>query len=353
LSGLGSPLAVLSHGTPRRRHSARLAASLARPSAVSALAGLAIAGLAACGGGQDTIVVRVGQVGIASGTVERWMSATAGGHLPSSSARRRALRAQALDFLISSQWLLGEAAADGLVPSEREVQRQFAREQSASFPGGEQEMHEFLKATGQRISDIVFQAKAELALTKIRQALLGRQPPITQAQVVSYYSHHRQRYLIPEQRMVEYTARKSVAAIEAIKREVLAGRSFASFASHMLVSLAPASYSLSFGFDAALARAIHFARLNVLVGPVLVNHIDHYLVVVKKIIPSREQPLTQVQGTIKHQLAAGQAKRTLSTFIRAWRKKWVARTGCDPGYVVQKCREYAGARTPEDPTTFD
>ena len=354
MSRRGPALAAFAFRARARRRSGRFAGALAR-AAIGTLALAALAGLAACGGGApDSVVVRVGRVAITSATVQRWMSAMAGGRTPSDPSQRRALRAQALGFLISSQWLLGEAAADGLRPSAPEVQRRFAQKRRASFPGGEQELRAFLRATGQSVSDIVFEAKAELASAKLRQALASREPPITHAQIASYYGRHRGRFEIPERRTVEITNRHSQAAALAVKREVAAGRRFASFASRMSFPLSPASYSLSLGRDAALARAIHFARPNVLTGPVLVNRdVDHYLVEVKEITPASERPLEQVQGAIARQLAAERRRRTLGPFIAAWRGRWIARTSCSHGYVVQKCREYSGARSREDPLAFD
>lgn len=302
-------------------------------------------------------MARVGPAAITRAMVERWTSALAGGRVPSDQLRRQALQAQALASLISAQWALGEAAADGMKLSGREVQRQLAKKRSASFPGGEAELKEFLEATGQRLSDITFEAKAELASAKIRQLLASKEPPITSTQIASYYGRHRQSFLIPERREIEVTNRKSQALAQAIKRQVASGRSFASAAKWRFkresVELSPLAYSASRGSDAALARAIHFARANVPTGPVLVHRIDYYVFEVRRITPARQQTLAQVKGSISRQLAAEQQQRALAAFIAAWRRRWIARTSCAPGYVVQKCRQYSGAKTPEDPVAFD
>jgi foldase protein PrsA len=301
-------------------------------------------------------VARVGPAAITSAMVERWTSALAGGRVPSDPSRRQALRAQALASLISAQWALGEGAADGMKLSGREVQRQFQKKRSASFPGGEAELKEFLKATGQRLSDITFEAKAELASAKIRQLLASREPPITSAQIASYYGRHRQSFLIPERREIEVTNRKSQVEAQAIKRQVASGRSFAHAARRFKresIELSPLAYSASLGSDAALARAIHFAPANVPIGPVLVHRVDYYVFEVRRITPARQQTLAQVRSSISQQLAAEQQRRALAAFIAAWRRRWIARTSCAPGYVVQKCRQYNGAKTPEDPVAFD
>lgn len=316
---------------------------------------LAVIGCGGCAGGaDDSIAVRVGQAAVTSATVNRWMSAMAGGRLPPDPSRRQQLREQALAFLIPAQWLLGEAAEQRIEPSGREVRRQLEQKRRASFPGGAAELNEFLKATGQDESNITFEAKAELASAKIWQVLASRQPAITQAQVASYYARHRQRYLIPEQRALYVSTLKSTAYAKALRRDIETGKKrFADVSKHETIELPPIAYSTSGGEDAVLDRAIHFARPHVLVGPVRVHGIDYCMFEVRRITPARQQTLAQVQSSIIHQLADQQQRRALAAFVRAWRLRWTARTHCSPGYVVQKCREYNGPRTPEDPVAFN
>jgi foldase protein PrsA len=331
-----------------------LAGALSRTVLTTVVVAIATAGLGGCGGDTpERVAARVGRVAITSQEVEHWAVALAGGHLPRSPVSRNALRARALNYLIFSDWRFAEVAAEGLELSRQEVQRQLAFTQSQSFPGGKREMSEYLKATGSTHADLVFQARAELASAKLRQAVVSRQRPIGETQVVSYYRRHRQLFTTPEQRNVLFTNRLSQAAALAVRREVAAGRSFTTLALPMSVPLSPKSYSLSIGHDAALARAIHFARPNVLTGPVLVNHVDHYVFEVKAIRPARVQPLRQVRGAILRQLVAEQQRRALSAFIKAWRRRWIARTNCAVGYIVQKCRQHRGARAPEDSGAFN
>jgi len=311
-----------------------------------------VMGFCGCGGGaHDSIAVRVGPAVVTSATVEHWMSAMAGGRVPSDPSRRQALRRQALDFLISSEWLLGEATADGIELPSREVERQFEQKRRTSFPGGAAELHEFLMATGQNISDIMFEAKAELASAKIRQLLARGEPAITQAQVASYFDRHRQGFLIPERRELEIIALKSAADAQTLRREVATGKSFAGIAEHQSIELSPEAYNASRGKDAVLARAIHFAPPHVLVGPVRFRGFDYYMFEVLRITPARQQTLAQVQSSIRRQLAGEQQRRTLAAFIRTWRRRWTARTDCHAGYVVPKCRQYKppSATPPEDP----
>ena len=313
---------------------------------------VAILGCAACGGGSSDVVAQVGRYPITKTTLNHWMSVMAGGRVaPGQSKQRQALRQQVLGFLISSQWVIGEAADEGLKVSKQEIEQRFKAKKSASFPGGEAEFHEFLKATGQTTSDIMLEARAELASSKIRGTLTSKEPKITQAQIARYYSQNKQRFAIPERRELEITNRKSKVEADKLKREVESGKSFASVSGRESTKRprheAP-------GYDATLERAVYAARPNVLTGPVKLR-VDYYLFEVKQIIPGREQTLPEVQGSIEKQLATEQQRRTLAGFIKAWRTKWTARTDCHPGFVVQKCRQHNASKTtpPEDPLTLE
>jgi hypothetical protein len=318
------------------------------------LAGIAAAGLVACGGEARDVVARVGEATITSGAVEHWETALAEGKPPSGAKAREALREQALDFLISSDWLVGQLAADDLTLSEAQVQHQFALERRASFPGGRSEMDEFMKATGRTRADLLFQARVDLAAATLRQAVTSGRSPITRAQVARFYAGHRSLFTIPEQRTVEYTVLKSRATALAVKRKVAAGQSLASFGSvQASIPLSPLSYSPKLGPDSTLARAIHFARPGVLSGPVLSNHIDQYVFVVKATTPARLQPLSKVQLSIVRRLTAERNRNALAAFVATWRSRWTARTTCSPGYVVQKCRQYNGTRKREDPDALN
>jgi parvulin-like peptidyl-prolyl isomerase len=302
--------------------------------------------------------VRVGDSTIAKATVAHWMAATAGGRAVARSAGQQyqQLHQQVLGFLISSQWVLDEVAEQGLKASDREIEQGLKQKVRVSYPGGESELRQFLKDTGQSLSDVKFEIQAQLAEQKIRQRLAEREAPITQSQIASYYDRHRQSFAIAERRGLEITNRKSAAKAQKVKQEVLAGRSFASTKVKRYTAERPLEPNGGFRKDtrerAALERAIYSAKPDVLTGPVRLR-LDYFLFKVTHITPGRQQSLAEVQGTIKKQLVAQQQRATLAAFIARWRRKWIAKTDCHAGYVVQKCSQYRQTTAPEDPVAFE
>jgi hypothetical protein len=316
-----------------------------REAAVCAVVLGALITLESCGSGaSDPVVVRVAGVSISRATVDHWTTAIAGGRVTRDPSRRQSLREQALNFLISSDWAIGEALARGLKPTKREIEQQLQQKRSASFPGGEDEFREFLKQSGRTLQDATLEAKAEWAASQLRR-LAARGEPEISAQVAAYYSSHKERYLIPEQREVEITNRKHPAEVVKLKREVESEKkSFSRFSQRGIAErprrLIP-----------KLDRALFSAKPDVLTGPIK-QRVDYYLFKVTRIVPAKRRPLAQVEEQIRKQLAARQRRETMAGFIKAWRSRWIARTRCSPGYVVQKCRQYSGDKAPEDATTF-
>jgi foldase protein PrsA len=327
------------------------------------LASALLGGLAGCGG--QTVAVRVGSSVITTHAVAHWMAVMAPEHVvpdPPSytacAARERqlappsvwpgltrecrreyhTLERQALDFLISSAWLTGTVAEDGPRISDREVAARL-RERAAP-----------VIAEGGDPADQQLAARTELAEAKIREGLAGSERMVSAAEIVSYYRAHRSRFLVPEKRYLDVENLKSMARALRIKREVAAGHS-ANYFSGVLheVIEQPSRVSSETAKD-TVRSAILKARPDVLIGPLLNG--EYALVEVRRIVPARYRLLAQVRASIARRLAGEQQRATLSRFIGAWRTRWIAITDCQPGYVVQRCRQYTGPMAPEDPLAF-
>jgi foldase protein PrsA len=321
-----------------------------------------IAGLAASGGGaRDGVIARVGGGAITEGELSRWITAMAPEHVvpdpPHYSAciarqeavapqsvraeleeecqrQYRTLRQQALNLLISSRWLIGEATDSGVKVSDREVQTRLG-EGKTSLPYGIAQ------------ADVKFRIEAELSSAKIRQMLMGDEPKIAQAQVVKYYKQNTRRFERQERRYIHIVEQlQSEAAARSVMRKIMHGANLSKIAIYEPLDLS--GVATASPWNRATMRAIFSARPGVLIGPMMLS--GRYAVFeVARILPRVVQPLARVRGSIEERLAEEQRRRTLANFIKAWRAKWTARTDCRPGYVVQKCRQYNGPRAAEDP----
>lgn len=271
----------------------------------------------------------------------------------------QALKEQVLGSLISSEWVIQEAAKDGLRVTDSEVERQLDEDKRKQF-SSEAEFQRYLKSTGETVADLLLGIKLGLASEKIRQMIKRRIGNVTPAQIAAYYNTHMQRYVAPERRDIEAIRTWTKPAIEKAEKEVRSGVSFADVAKrvsidrpsneHGGVTLGVVPGQEEKGYD----EAIFAAKLHVLTGPLYLRK-RYYVFEVTRIIPSRQKPFGEIEASIAQQLSTELQQRALVRFIAAWRKRWAAKTGCRPGYVVPKCRQFkvSSATPPEDPYTLN
>src|SRR5207248_10535983 len=66
------------------------------------------------------------------------------------------LRDQTLQFLISGQWLIQEAAREHVTASNQEVMTTFLQQKKQSFPKGDADYQKFLRTSGQTQQDLLY-----------------------------------------------------------------------------------------------------------------------------------------------------------------------------------------------------
>lgn len=320
--------------------------------------------LTGCGSGTSvgSAVARVGSVEITSADLSHWVSLFAPEHyVPDPPAfkecaarqerlepgslkpvlveeckqRYAALRRQALEYLIFSHWLVQEAEAEGLRTPDQEVSRRKDEGRPLPFQGGTS-------------ADRDFAARAELAALNIAMRLRAGEPAVTSAAVSAYYHRHIAHFTSHELRYVDFLEHiPTVAEARKLRAEVLSGkRKMASSAVHEVVYERHTVEPLP--GQAALARAIFAAKAHVL-SEVLPFDRQFSFFEITRIAPSVVTPLSRVRNAITAKLVNQQRAETDARFVAAWSARWIARTDCKPGYVVQRCRQFAGRRATEDP----
>jgi hypothetical protein len=258
-----------------------------------------------------------------------------------------ALKREALDHLISSQWLIGEASGEGLGVSDQAVAHRL-QQKKASFANGSAEDQESLTVTARTPADLEFETRTELAKERIRQALAQHEPKVTRAQTVAYYRRNISRYRTWEQRRFYIVENlESAASARRLTSEFACGEKHIA-AMSLRESLDRRNLAGYTGEKRRIADAIFAAKPHVVAEPVELNHY-YFLFEVTRVTPAYVKPLAQVRAAIARQLADEAQKRRLVRFVTAWRTRWIAKTDCSPGYVIQKCAQYNGHRVPEDP----
>jgi foldase protein PrsA len=352
----------------------------------------ALIGLSACGGIPSNAVVQVNGNPITKATFAHWMavaaastSASSGGkpelpeppdykaciaHLqaitPTPKGQPAATQAQlksqceqqyktlqqeVLGFLISTAWVLGEAESLGVKVSDKEVHKRFEEIKSQQFPKAA-EFEKFLATSGQTVSDLLLRVKSNLLAQKVQQKIAKGKGNITHAQIAQYYKENSQRFGQPEKRNLKIILTKTEEAAKKAKQEIESGKSWATVAKSTSIDpTTKANGGVLVGVvkgqeEKSLDSAIFAANKNVVQGPIK-TVFGYYIFEVTSVTAGSQQTLAQAEASIRQQLIATHQQAALTTFIKEFKKKWLAKTECVASYggvpvaqAVQDCKEY-------------
>jgi hypothetical protein len=308
----------------------------------AAVGAVLVIGLSACGGDEGSAVaVRVGDNAITRATVDHWTSVV---------ERRGAFtgfrgephggtpRQRALVLLISSAWLIGEAARQGLPVSKETVDDVLAERMQGER---ESDFHKRLEATGQTVAGVKLELRAELALEAIREELARRAGQITQPEVAEYYRTNRRLFSTPEARETDIIeGLSSPAAATALVKRVGTGAHFAKLAYHKKVAHTPGVLQGP-ATKKRVDYAIYAARRGVVSRPLPLDG-AWAVFVVRKIIPPRAKPLAKARSEVLASLRVQRKRDLTSAFEHEYRRRWMSKTRCRDKYLIPGCSQFGG-----------
>jgi foldase protein PrsA len=265
------------------------------------------------------------------------------------------LKQEVLGFLISSEWVIGEASHLGVNVSDAEVKKEFEKIKTQQFPKAA-EFEKFLATSGQTVSDLLLRVKLNMLSKKIQEKISKGKGSPSKAEIEKYYKENPSHFGTPEKRNVLIILTKTEAQAKEAKKEIESGKSFASVAKSK--SIDPTSKAAGGELkgvvkgqeEAALNTAIFSAPLNKLSGPVK-TPFGYYIYEVKSSTPGTQQTLKQSEASIKQQLTATQQQTALSKFVKEFKKTWTAKTDCRAEYVVMDCKQYKAPKTSSTSST--
>jgi foldase protein PrsA len=312
---------------------------------------LAMGVLVGCVGlGSNPSAVQVGKQSISKRDVAHWVSVISRGALVTGeSDPHQSVRGQALALLIKSRWLIGEASRSGLRLSKQRL-AQLVDELKQTVSSGPGEFQAALKESGETAADVDVEATARWAASVLAQRLAQivdrrARAEVTPAAVADFYRTHIAEFHLPERRY--YDLQEGIptrARAVALAKRLGSGKRFA-VGAQKESPFRPKDFRNLPGQSAAY-RAIFKAKVGVLTGPIPLQR-NWCLFVIRRIVPARVQPPSEVRRSIEEKLLAAPRRRIRAQLVEEYRRRWVARTDCRPGYVVQKCKQYRGRRMPE------
>jgi foldase protein PrsA len=252
------------------------------------------------------------------------------------------LRDQVLNFLISADWLTGEASDQNVKVSDKQVQTAFNKTKKQSFPKAAT-FQSFLKRTGYTTQDLLLRQKLQLIQQKIVAKVTKGTTKVTNAQIVAYYNKNKARFAQPQRRDLRIVLTKTKAKADQAKAALQSGQSFSTVAKKFSIDQASKSQGgkllgVAKGQqEKAFDTAVFKAQKGQLVGPVK-TQFGYYVFKVQKITPASQQSLAKATPQIKQVLSAQNRQKAIDKFAKDWQKKWKAKTDCRKGFVIASCK---------------
>jgi hypothetical protein len=123
----------------------------------------------------EALVACIATTPILGATLAHWTgiaghSTAPSGKAPAGATNEAAAANEALAFLISSDWLLGEARALHITFSRAQVRHAYDRIRAQQFPKL-REFHAFLRSSGETIPDLLFRVRLNLTSERIQRRI--------------------------------------------------------------------------------------------------------------------------------------------------------------------------------------
>jgi foldase protein PrsA len=260
-----------------------------------------------------------------------------------------ALRDQVMQFLITSEWIQGEAADQNVKVTSAEVQTQFAKTRKQSFPK-DADFQKFLKSSGMSLQDVLFRVRIDTLANKVRDKVTKGKGTVTTAQINAYYAKNKSRFAQPERRDLLVVLTKTKAKAAQAQAALQSGQAFKAVAKKFSIDQSSKAQGgkllgISKGqSEKALDDAVFKAPKNKLTGPVK-TQFGYYVFKVTKVTKASQQTLAQATPTIRQLLTTQGQQKAITAFVTDFRKRWHGRTNCASGYVTQDCKNAPKPKT--------
>lgn len=255
-----------------------------------------------------------------------------------------ALRDQVLQFLISAEWVQGEAAEQGIALTRAEMAK-LAEDHKQSFPS-EEKFEEFVADSGMTPREMVLRFRLGKLFSKLTDKVAEGVGDVSDEDVRKYYEENRRRFVSPAKRDIRMVlTRKRSRAVQA-KKALENGRSWKSVTREFSIDEPTTSQNgLLYGVEKGhqlppFDKAIFAAERGEVVGPVKTKF-GYYVFAVDKLIPPAQQSLREAEQDIRYRLQTQNAEKkqkAVSAFVEEFRDKWRERTTCREGFIVPDCK---------------
>jgi foldase protein PrsA len=252
------------------------------------------------------------------------------------------LRDQTMQFLVSSDWISGEAAAQGLKVTDAEVQKSLNTTKKQQFPK-KGDFEKYLTSSGMTMTDLLYRVRLDSLSTKLRDKVIKGKDKVTNQQIAAYYAKNKSKFGSPETRDIRIVLTDTEAQANQAKDALDGGQSWKAVAKKFSTDANTKDQGgqltgVTKGQqDPTLDTAAFSAQQGKLLGPIK-GQFGFYVYEVTKISKATQQTEQQASAAIKQSLAQTQQQNALNAFVNDFQGRWRDKTQCAKGYITSDCK---------------
>lgn len=266
-----------------------------------------------------------------------------------------AIRDEALNSVLDTAWIQGEASERGVEVSDREVQQEFESTKAENFKT-EQEYQQFLEMSGFTQEDVDLRVKLQLLSTKIQEQITEDAATVPDADAEEFYEANKEQFVQPGSRDVRIVLAPDQQDADEALQALQADNSPENW-NKVAKELSTDAESKDAGgvregvtegtFDPAFEAELFEAPQGEVLGPVQTQE-GFYVFQVDQITEERTVPLDEAREQIDQQLSGQIQQDVFANFLGDYRDRWTERTVCGDDFLFERC-DNGDPPAPQDP----
>ena len=279
---------------------------------------------------------------------------------PEDDQQYTALRDEAINDVLDTAWILGEAEERGIEASDREVEEEFLRTKEENFKT-EEEYQQFLGETGFTQEDVDLRVRLQLLSTKIQEQVSGgaEPQPVSDEDARLFYDSNPEQFVTPGSRDIRVIQAADEAAGQDAFDQLSADNSPENW-DKVAAAISTDTTSKDTGgvrtgvtegvFPDPLNTEIFDAPEGEVQGPVTIPE-GVYVFQVDTITEESTTSFEDAREQIDQQLGPQIQQEEFGAFLSDYRDRWSEVTICADGFITERCENFEGETTPcPDPT---
>jgi peptidyl-prolyl cis-trans isomerase SurA len=265
-----------------------------------------------------------------------------------------ALRDQALNDVLDTAWIIGEADERGIEVSDREVEQEFQQTKDENFQT-EREYQQFLEQSGFTQEDIDLRVRLQLLSTAIQEKVSGTEPPaVSEDDAKLFYEANEESFVEPANRDIRVVQTDDEADAERAFTQLSEDNSPENWDAVAAELSTDAASKDAGGVREAVTEGVFPEPLNgeifdaaegEVIGPISTPQ-GFFVFQVDQVTEGGTLSFEEARPQIEQQLGPQLQQEEFAAFLTDYRSRWTEATVCADDFINERCENFKGAATP-------